>query len=145
MDSAALSEADFLCREGQPRERFVSRTVSKVKPVAAGTRLSFGGLIKMGKRRVLRQFGGLSGVGIWSRKARVPGLVYRRRDRWWRLSPLFDEGAQNFKQINLSILPLSGVVAGRMVPVHRVRRDGRDDLSAYTNVRRKRSKLTKSP
>jgi hypothetical protein len=99
----------------------------------------------MGKRRVLRQFGGLSGVGIWSRKARVPGLVYRRRDRWWRLSPLFDEGAQNFKQINLSILPLSGVVAGRMVPVHRVRRDGRDDLSAYTNVRRKRSKLTKSP
>jgi hypothetical protein len=43
MDSAALSEADFLCREGQPRERFVSRTVSKVKPVAAGTRLSFGG------------------------------------------------------------------------------------------------------
>jgi hypothetical protein len=27
---------------------------------------------------------------------------------------LFDEGAQNFKQINLSILPLSGVVAGRM-------------------------------
>jgi hypothetical protein len=32
----------------------------------------------------------------------------------WRLSPLFDEGAQNFKRINLSILALSGFVAGRM-------------------------------
>jgi hypothetical protein len=46
------------------------------------------------------------GSAIWSPEAQFPGLVYRRRKGWWRLSPLFDEGAQNFNQINLSILPL---------------------------------------
>jgi hypothetical protein len=54
------------------------------------------------------------GSAIWSPKAQFPGVVYRRRDGWWRLSPLFDEGAQNFKGIQLSILALSGFVAGRM-------------------------------
>jgi hypothetical protein len=145
MESAALSEADFLCREGLPEREVCVQNGVEGEAGCGGNAAQLWGVVKMGKRRVLRQFGGWSGVGIWSRKARVPGLVYRRRDGWWRLSPLFDEDAQNFKQINLSILPLSGVVAGRMVPVHRVRRDGRDDHSAYTNVRRKRSKLTKSP
>ena len=125
MESAALSKADFLCREGQPeREVCVQNGVegdagcsgnaAQLWGVDQGIEGAGSGWSRWGNDVSFASSAAGRGSAIWSSQACFPGLVYGRRDRWWRLSPLFDEGAQNFKQINLSILPLSGVVDRRM-------------------------------
>ena len=87
MESAALSKADFLCREGQPeREVCVQNGVEgdagcvgnagQLWGVDQGIEGAGLGVVKMGKRCVLRQFGGWSGVG---------NLVFSGLFSWARL------------------------------------------------------------